>query len=68
MKRKLQLHRETVRTLTGQDLTGAQGGATITLGAGCPRLTATCFNCPPVTLQYTVCESYKPTCPCQTFG
>jgi hypothetical protein len=62
MKRKLQLHRETVRNLEGRDLSQAQGGI-LTTTPGCPRLTATCF-CPPVTLIYTQCESNKPTCLC----
>ncbi len=63
MKRKLQLNRETVRHLEGQDLSRAQGGTLITTTPGCPRVTATCF-CPPPTLVYTQCESNKPTCLC----
>lgn len=42
MKRKLQLHRETLRHLAGHDLTGAQGAA-----AGQPTLYNSCVvRCP----------------------
>jgi len=60
MKRKLQLHRETLRNLAGQDLSGAQGAAA---GGGITAYNSCVVRCPVATAnvscggtcQYTQC-------------